>query len=236
VKLLSSVFAAIAAIALAPHNAQASSYSNASGFSQLAVAELRASNPNISGGYYITKIGTTNWNGRFITPTVTTSGGTTSYTGTFSDSPFIAGTTVRCKGTIKLDRTLVAGQYNLSVKWMVTGGAGCPFVGSNPTLLLKESLPIANASGDFNPSNSTTLLVWANSQGTWPKWKVVDPTGLNCRVTPGSSSVLLTLPVSTVIDAAGFHPNGTWLQTYSDGTTCYVRANSTYIKPVQIPF
>ena len=234
-KLLLSVFATIAAIALAlPHNAQASSYSNTSGLSQLEINELAGINRG--SGSYITKIGPTNWSGRFNASTVTTIGGSTSYTGTFGDSPQIPGTTIRCNGNIKLDRTLVAGKYNISVKWMVIGGAGCPFIGSNSTLFFKESLPIANVSGDFTLSKSTTRFQWVNSRAVWPKWQVVDPTGLNCRATPGGA-IVANIPTSTVIDVTMFHPTGQWLRRFpSGGSTCYVRANSTYLRPIQLSF
>jgi hypothetical protein len=235
-KLLLSVFAAIAAIALAPHSAQASSYSNTSGLTQLTINELTG--PNRGKGSYITRIGATNWSGTF-TPTSNgiTNGGMTTYLGTFVDKPMTTGSTVQCSGTIKLDQTLVAGKLNLSVKWVVTGGVGCPFVGTPPTtLLLKESLPIANTSGDFTPSNSTTRFIPVNSRDIWPKWKVVDPTGLNCRATPGGV-IVANLPVSTVVSTTIFHSNGQWLRrSPSSGPTCYIRANSTYIKPVQLPF
>ena len=234
-KLLLSVFIAIAAIVLAPPlHAQASSYSNTSGLSQLEINELAGINRG--SGSYITKIGPTNWSGRFNASSVTTIGGTTSYTGTFGDSPLISGTTIRCNGTIKLDRTLAAGQYNLSVKWIVTGGAGCPSIGSYSTLFFKESLPTANASGDFTPSNSTTRFKWVNSRDVWPKWKVVDPTGLNCRATPGGV-IVANISTSTIIDVTMFDPSGQWLRRFpSGGSTCYVRANSTYLKPIQLPF
>jgi hypothetical protein len=66
--------------------------------------------------------------------------------------------------------------------------------------------------------------------------KVVDQTGLNCRKTVPGGMIAGAIPVGTVINVTGFHPNQTWLKTSSNGTTCYVRANSTYLKPVQIPF
>jgi hypothetical protein len=225
-----SIIAAIATIALAPHNAQASSYSNTPGSTQFTINELTN---NIGSGNYFIQAGLTNWIGNFTAPP--NSNGTT-YIGNFGQSSQNSqGTPITCNGSIKLDRTLVSGEYVLSVKWMFTGGTGCPIVGPRSTVL-KESLPIANASGNFTPANSTTRFVPANSRDVWPKWKVVDPMGLNCRSTPPTGVIITVFPVGTVINVTGFSSNGTWLKTSANGNPCYVRANSTYLKPVQIPF
>jgi hypothetical protein len=247
-KYLLSICGAIAAIALAPHNAQASSYSDPGGATIHIYGENGQSSfprPFPDGdGHYLIKVGSANWYGEFTLPTVSNNGGTRSYTGTFrgsrANTANTAGVNHTCTGTVKIDRTLVAGKYNLKVKWTTTGGTDClPPGGPHPTLrLLKEALPIANAgTGDFTPTNSTTFVgIQESGIRVWPKWKVVDSTGLNCRATGPGGAIVSAFPLATVINVTEFHPNGTWLKTSSNGTTCYVRANSTYLKPFQLPF
>jgi hypothetical protein len=243
------IFVAIAAIALAPHNAQASSYSNPSGTTLIHIYGENEQSPYPrpfpeGDGHYRMTIGSVNWYGEFTLPTVSTIGGTKSYIGTFRGSrpnpASSAGVNLTCTGTVKIDRTLFAGKYKLKVKWTITGGTGCSSSSSiHPTFRsLKEALPIANFMGNFTSTNSTTF-VGIQESGTriWPKWKVVKSTGIPCLSTPGGTLVQ-HLPLSTIGSSPQtFDSTNQWLQvSVNNGNTCYVRANSAYIKPVQIPF
>jgi hypothetical protein len=229
--------AAIAAVTTTAHSAQASSYSTGNGASsrQLSFQE----SPNPGSGFYTFQYGSGTFGPLTATNVMGSVGGpgpAVVYSGNFTES--IAGG-LQCSGSMTLTRYPFVGNgnYMLSISKTANSGNGCGFRLNNTERFgMSESLPIANTLGDFTPANSKTRFLQSGNFAIWPKWKVVDPTGLNCRVTPGGAPVLPILPVSTVINVTGFHPNQKWLKTSSNGTTCYVRSNSTYLSPVQIPF
>jgi hypothetical protein len=252
-KLLLSVFAAIAAIALAPHNAQASSYSTSNGKTLIEFKELpdnAFTGPVIGGaigeGRYTTTIGTQQWIGSFTTTPGAASGGIKSYVGTFTDRRIGPGATEICKGTIKLQRPASnIGPAPLQVTWTIgPGGVSCPPV-TPSTLSLTEAIPMANGSGNFLASNSNTRPSETNGPITWPLWQVIDSPQLNCRATAPSGQIAEKFLTGSVITAgAKFNPNAfvtvggaSWLSVrVSQGNYCFVRANTSYIKPKLMPF
>jgi hypothetical protein len=234
-----SIIAALTAIAFSPQAAQANAYRSNSTY--LYLPEL----PAPPGGHigaalfnYQTIINGRIWQGYFEPPTKTISGNKTTYTTKFEDYP-ANNMNIRCRGKLVLQRSSIFtnNPMPMTAVWTITGGTNCPTaLGDKTTLNLVETLPIANSSGDFTPANSESGFPQGGMSNIWPKWKVVDPTGLNCRATPGGVLVA-NLPVSTVINTTVFHPNGQWLRrSPNSGPTCYIRANSTYIQPVRLSF
>jgi hypothetical protein len=229
--------AAIAAVTTTAHSAQASSYSTGNGASsrQLSFQEL----PNAGSGFYTFQYG-----GGTLGPLTATNvmgsvggpGPAVVYSGNFTEST--AGG-LQCSGSITLTRYPFVGNgnYMLSISKTANSGNGCGFRLNNTERFgMSESVPIANTSGNFTPANSITRFLQNGNLAIWPKWKVVDPTGLNCRNTGPGGLIVGAFPVGTVINGTGFHSNSTWLKTSFNGTSCYVRANTSYIQPVQIPF
>jgi hypothetical protein len=227
-----SIVAAIASIAFSSQTAQASSYSSVLSFNE---------SPNPGNGFYKASYQGVQWNGALGPLTATNVMGSVGgpgpavlYIGNFTES---TASGLQCSGAIQLTRYNNGGGYRLSVVKTASSGSGCGFRLHNTEKFgMIESLPIANSSGNFTPANSTTRFLQNGNFAIWPKWKVVDPTGLNCRNTGPGGLVVGAFPVATVINVTGFHSNGTWLRTSYNGTPCYVRSNSTYLSPVQIPF
>jgi hypothetical protein len=225
-----SIVAAIASIAFSSQTAQASSYQ---GNQRLSLNE--STNPG--SGFYKAFYGGVQWNGTLGPLTVTNGNGSIGgpgpevvYSGNFTES---TASGLQCTGGITLTR--YGNPYALSVRKQ-GASSGCGNRLDTEKFGMTESLPIANSSGNFTPANSTTRFLQNGNFAIWPKWKVVDPTGLNCRNTGPGGLVVGAFPVATVINVTGFHSNGTWLRTSYNGTPCYVRSNSTYLSPVQIPF
>lgn len=238
-KYLLSICGAIAAIALSSQTAQASSYnSNSYGASsrQLSFQEW----PNSGSGFYRVFYGGVQWNGTLGPLTATNVMGSIGgpgpavvYNGNFTEST--AGG-LQCSGGISITRY---GNDNAGYSLHISkqgNTSGCGSRLDTEKFGLNESLPIANSSGNFTPTNSNTRFLLGGSFAIWPKWKVIDSTGLNCRNTGPGGFIVGTFPAGAVINATGFHSNGTWLKTSLNGTNCYVRANTSYLQPVRIPF
>lgn len=236
--------ATIAALTLTPKIAHASSYTSPSGLTQLTVDQASAT-PG-TGGAYIVRIGSTDWSGKFNATSITGGAGHIYYSGTFVDRP-LNSTNTQCIGNIVLDTTHPTGPsnptspHNMIVRWTVTGGTNCPMIGTTTfSLPLTESLPVPTSSGNFTPANSMTRFQWVNGRDVWPKWKVVDPdpNGLRCRSTPSGSTIVQTFLPSSAINVLMFDTSGNWLKVppSSGYSSCYIRAKSTFIKPMQIPY
>jgi hypothetical protein len=229
------------AIGIAAPAAQASAYKTTSGATYIDFKELSGgAGGTVGQGYYFTPIGGTTWKGLFQATTVTTSGGIKTYTGAFTDrSP-----TQTCQGTIRLKRPVTnAGPAPLAVTWTIgPGGVNCPSaVGATFTLNLTEAVPVANGSGNFLASNANTLISETAGPATWPKWVVVDPTGLNCRATAPSGAIVTTLATGSPVNVQSLGLNSfvtaggnSWLRVPSQN--CFIRANSSYIRPMLMPF
>jgi hypothetical protein len=230
-------------ITLTPQAAQASAYKTASGSTYISVRELGTGVAN-GQGYYYTMIGGTQWKGRFQATTVTVSGGIKTYAGSFTDNTIGGAAMQQCQGSIQLKRpTANSGPAPLTVIWTIgPGGVNCPSaVGSSSTLYLNEVVPVANGSGNFLASNANTIISETAGPATWPKWVVVDPTGLNCRATAPSGAIVTTFPNASTVDVAYLGLNSfitaggnSWLRVPSQN--CFIRANSSYIKPKLMPF
>ncbi len=108
-----------------------------------------------------------------------------------------------------------------------------------------ESHPVIDNNDDYHPSNQNeSYMPWA--------WEVVDPdpNGLNCRYlnrsegSPTGSNDIYNYPVSnTLMRGEAFNSpriiyddrNLPWLWVGSSSTNhiCFVRANSSYVRPVR---
>ncbi len=122
----------------------------------------------------------------------------------------------------------------MKVFWEITGGKQCPAIGKSFRLSLPEAVPIADAKGDFSQS--------------WERWTIVSPDRkLNCRATPNGNivhtfsdaEVLVTGP-SPANPFTRINGRSWMLIPYGDKNagpkSCYVRANSQWIRPTSIPF
>lgn len=216
--------------------AQASLYRSASGSTQLGIIERNVSAEKHTGSY-VTVMGGQTWNGSFkaIGEGIL---GSYLYQGEFEDSP--AGKpNVKCTGTIQMSRRPLGRSATMSLEttWNVMGGTQCPSIGKMFKLTLIESLPKANAKGDYTEG--------------WGRWKVTSTDGkLNCRATPNGKILLTFQGTDTItIDGRAGGPftrlNGdSWMYlayprypaTDADFKPCYVRANSQYIQPLSIGF
>ena len=82
-----------------------------------------------------------------------------------------------------------------------------------------------------------------NSTQDWKKWEVIpDPGGLNCRKGPGVEfAIVAALDPKTTLDvSSNFSPliqndprGNPWLAVSASDTTCFVRANSAFIRPAE---
>jgi hypothetical protein len=230
------------AIALSSQSAQASSYRL--GSTSLEVWELPGG-ATVGTGRYETMISGQQWRGTF-TLTASTVGSNRVYLGTFTDhAPFSSNQT--CQGTLKLTRpiALTNNPTPMTAIWTIgPGGVNCPSpVGTISPLNLVEAIPVAVANGNFlpTPTNGDTLMSETAGMATWPKWKVVDPTGLNCRLPAPSGPVITVFAYGSIVAPSSPMPSkfimaggNPWLITGKN--QCSVRAKNTYLKPVVMPF
>jgi hypothetical protein len=252
----SLLFGAIVAVGLMPQMAQASHYVTANQTTKISFQELTGA---MGIGSYRTTLNGQQWDGDFqVTNGVPDSNGTTkTYSGSFKDYRKGFAATQNCKGTIKLQRPIAnPGSAPLKVTWTITGGVGCPSPVSSPanppiTVNLVETMPVADSSGNFQASNSNTLITDTAGLATWPKWIVSDTTPLNCRgnaatnpTAPGPTIVQKLLPGSIVdvqymgLDSFITSGGESWLrvQMSSKNTKCFIRANKQFVKPQPMQF
>lgn len=244
-KPIISILGAIAAIGLFPHIAQASAYKTSGGSTFINIQELSGGAVAIGTGYYFTPLGGSQWKGNFQATTVTGTPSIRTYSGPFTDFRTGPGPTRQCTGNLKLQRSVSPGvPATLTATWSITGGVGCPSsVGSMFMLNLTEAVPVANSSGNFLASNANTIRSETAGSATWPKWVVTDPTGLNCRATAPSGTIVKTFPNGSTIDVQNQGLNSfitasggaSWLRV-TNSPVCFIRANSQYIKPKLMPF
>lgn len=133
--------------------AQASAYRSSGGGTILEIRENPTYAPfptpstPVGLGEYKTLVGGATWHGNFNAPLISSTPTTKIYQGPFQDySPSGSQT---CTGTIKITRTGTT-VFSTTVLWTITGGTGCPAVGSTATVTnLSERIPVvSNASGD----------------------------------------------------------------------------------------
>lgn len=244
----------ISALGFMPQMAQASQYVTTNRNTDIHFSEVNG-NGSIGTGFYNTMIGGKQWRGNFQATTVTlnSTGTIKTYFGSFNDFRTGPGIPQSCQGTISLQRPVSnLGPAPLKVTWTITGGVGCPSpIGSTPPLNLIEPLPVANSSGNFQASNSNTLITETAGSATWPKWIVTDTTPLNCRANaatnptgPGPIVVQTFNPGSIVdvrylgLDSFVTHNGASWMRVGlgNRNTKCFIRANSQYVKPQPMPF
>jgi hypothetical protein len=234
-------------ITVSSQSAQASAYKTASGSTYLEVGEVAGT---VGAGRYDTIIAGQLWRGSF-TLTASTVGSNRVYTGNFIDrnpaTANTASTTQSCQGTLTLTRpsAITNNPTPMTAAWTIgPGGVNCPSpIGTTSTLYLVEAIPVAASSGDFLPTaiNGNTLISETAGIATWPKWKVIDPTGLNCRKPAPTGPIITTFAFGSNVTFAVPMPNkfvtaggNPWLVI--GNYTCFVRAKNTYLKPVVMPF
>lgn len=95
--------------------------------------------------------------------------------------------------------------------------------------LTASAQPTADNRGNYNTTQE------------WEKWEVIpDPAGLNCRKGPGVEFPIVAAfdPKTTIDVSSDFSPliqndprGNPWLAVSANGTTCFVRANSAFVRP-----
>ena len=219
--------------------ASATTYINAAtGKTSLNLSE----NGNNPTGFYYTKVGDRQFLGDINITRSEGGVGSYYYNGTFQDRAIGPGKKMICSGDISIIRHLVgsSNKWGVRVTWKVKGGENCPSIGQTFEMKLVETLPRANASGDYTSSNANTWLTETAGLATWPSWRITSRDGeLNCRQTPNGAikqvyrvnqdSIAAELRGGNAISMANGQP---WLLTRQG---CYVRANSQYVQPVSLP-
>ena len=218
--------------------AHATTYVNPNGSTSLVLAEKNSQ----AGGFYFTTSG-----GRQFMGTITVTRregrpGSYYYYGTFSDRTMGPGSPISCTGDMTIVRRAVGRIATLGaeVTWKVKGGENCPSVGKTFKLSLVEPLPRPDSKGDYTPQNADTWMTETSGNGTWPLWRVTSSDGeLNCRQTPNGTIKYVYRAQDTVVPelrqvkAIEFSGGSAWMRTNKN---CYVRANSSYIAPVSLPY
>ncbi|MCY7408282.1 MAG: hypothetical protein LH631_13165 [Alkalinema sp. CAN_BIN05] len=249
-KYISIVASSITFLSVAAFSnpASASHYRTTSGNTSLDIKEGGTyANGLVGLGYYFTMVGSTEWRGNLNAPLNTglSTGLVKVYQGTFSDSKNGSGAGIQqCTGNIKIVRTQTGSNHAATVTWRILGGTGCPSpINSQTTLSLNETRPVANFQGDFTASQANTIKSETAGLATWISWKVVDPTPLNCRTTP-TGSIVTSFPTGTLLNASYLGVNGIvmnsgvpWLTIrHAPNQYCVVRANTSRIKPLLLPY
>lgn len=249
-KYISIVASSIAFLSVVAFSnpASASHYRTSGGNTSLDIKEGGTyANGLVGSGYYFTMVGSTEWGGNFNAPlnTSLSTGQVKVYQGTFSDSNNGPGAgSKQCTGNIKIVRTQTGSNYTATVTWKILGGTGCPSpINSQTTLSLNETRPVANSQGDFTALQANTAMSATAGLATWISWKVVDPTPLNCRTSP-TGSIVKSFPTGKLLNARYLGVNGIvmnsgvpWLTIqYATNRYCVVRANTSRIKPLSLPY
>jgi len=228
--------------------ASASHYRTTNGNTSLDIQEGGTyANGLVGSGYYSTMVGSNEWRGNFNASLNTglSTGLVKVYQGTFSDSNYGSGAgRQQCAGNIKIVRTQTGSNYAATVTWRILGGTGCPSpINSQTTLSLNETRPVANFQGNFTASQANTIMSETAGLATWTSWKVLDPAPLNCRTTP-TGSIVTSFPSGTLLNASYRGVNGIvmssgvpWLTIrHAPNRYCVVRANTSRIKPLSLPY
>jgi hypothetical protein len=210
---------------------------------------------------YQTKINGETWSGSAQFTRVLGQNGNRALYGTFKDyagedgRPPNNGIGERsCTGDLTASQTAPNDRYQLKVTWKVTGGKNCSSVGKTFSLDLSESIPSADAKGNFQFQNASVWTGLGPNQSTlgmWERWQVVDD-GLNCRARPNGAIVRTYRrgeQFAPLYEGRGGNPTAflgsenteatpdqvrqfkgdPWIWTRAK---CYVRSNSRYIQPL----
>jgi hypothetical protein len=264
-KLLSLVTLTAAHLTLLPLAAQAgtgptdfTNYQSSSGSTQV-VLDFKSST-NAGHIEYQTKVQGNDWLGESTTKTMSQANGKVTVSGTFRDAPrnsfFDRNAPVFCTGDVVSVRSFTNNRFQLDVSWTVKGGKNCTTIGQSTTLKLSEAVPVADAQGDYNYTNSRAwggVNSGQNDYHTWDRWQSVDRGVLNCRERPngkivrsyrqgaqfaaryegrGTASAILGAD-NAQTNPSAMNPKDIkgqpWLLTTDK---CFVRSNSQYIQPL----
>jgi hypothetical protein len=234
-------------------------YQNASGTTKLILMKGDSVN---SGKWFIdyqTKVNGETWYGSAQSVKVLGNDSNRNISGTFKDftgrNPWNGTVKRSCTGDFTLSQTAPNDRYTIKVTWKVTGGKKCDTIGKTFNIDLTESIPIADAKGDFQNQNTATwggLNSGQNDFHTWDRWQVVD-NELNCRKRP-NSDIVRTYGRGDQFESA-YDGRGTALAIFGADNTevipsamtsdkiqgppwmltrhnCYVRSNSKFIQPL----
>jgi hypothetical protein len=234
-------------------------YQSASGTTRLYLSENEGSGSNKWFGSYQTNVNGETWSGNAQFTRVLGQNGNRTLYGTFKDyagntgSPPYDGTVERsCTGDLTASQTAPKNRYQLKVTWKVTGGKNCSSVGKTFSLDLSESIPTADANGNFQYQNASAWTGLGTNQSdmfVWTRWQVVDD-GLNCRARPNGAIVRTYRrgeQFAPLYEGRGGNPTAflgsenteatpdqvrqfkgdPWIRTRAK---CYVRSNSQYIQ------
>jgi hypothetical protein len=237
-------------------------YQSTSGTTKLHLNKGEGTNSNKWFVSYQTNVNGKTWSGSIKSAQALRQDSDLNISGTFKDfagrsnMPPSDGTVERsCTGDFTAIRTAANDRYQLKATWNVTAGKNCDTIGKTYNLDLSETIPIADAKGDFQIENTATwggLESGQNEFHTWDRWQVVDDS-LNCRTRPnsdivrtyhrgdqfgsrydgrGTASAILgadnTESIPSVV-YSGKIQGPPWILT---GGGCYVRSNSQYIQPL----
>jgi hypothetical protein len=258
-----SLFALLitASLTLAPSIAQAADTAPVFTNYQSATGTTRVLLTNFTVMEYQTKVNGETWSGTAQFPRVLGHNGNRALYGTFKDyagdtgRPINNGMVERsCTGDLTASQTAPNGRYQLKVTWKVTGGKNCGSIGKTFNLDLAESIPIADANGNFQFKNASAWMGLGPNQSdmsTWERWQVVDD-GLNCRARPNGAiartyrrgeqfapryegrggnptAFLGSENTEATPDQVRQFKGDPWIRTRAN---CYVRSNSQYIQPL----
>jgi hypothetical protein len=256
-----------AGLTLAPSIAQAADtapvfthYQSAASTTRVLLTSFGPSQSNKWIMDYQTKINGETWSGSAQFTRVLGQNGNRALYGTFKDyagdtgRPPNNGSERSCSGDLTASQTAPNGRYQLKATWKVTGGKNCATIGKTFNLDLAESIPIADANGNFQFQNASAWTGLGPNQSdlsTWERWQVVDD-GLNCRARPNGAIVrtyrrgeqfapryegrggnptafLGSENTEAAPDQVRQFKGEPWIRTRAN---CYVRSNSQYIQPL----
>ncbi len=203
---------------------------------------LEGSNPwALTRGYYTTRVDGQPIFGLIQLHSVEIKAGLFTYQGTFVDRTYGSENQTICTGRIVIKRipdAELTSPYAMRVTFLPEASS-CQYSHQKISLTLREALPVADANGEYLPSNANTMLSETNGDVTWIAWKVKSPDGaLNCR-SKDTGSIVHVYGNEDVIFAEtrggnAFDPvdSKSWMLTRKG---CFVRANSLYIAPLSAP-
>ncbi len=220
---------------------QASSYADSKRITVLYLDEAQGN--AATRGYYTTRFAGTDVYGFITIDSAEGAAGSYYYRGTFQDHTLGSTTSQDCSGDILIRRHQQPGRGTglaAEVTWKPLKGQGCGnSIGKTLVLDLPESLPKADARGDFTAANANTMRSETNGDVTWPAWRVASADGeLNCRKDV-TGRVVYTYKADEAVIAETRGGNAfieknqrSWLLTRRG---CHVRANQNYIEALSIP-
>ncbi|MDX1343768.1 MAG: hypothetical protein R3227_15475 [Reinekea sp.] len=144
--------------------------------------------------------------------------------------------------------------YSAQARWEIIHQQDTPDC-ADPTgtvfeLSLIEAIPATERSGDYTVTEANQLPSYTSGEVTWPRWRVVDHEGLNCRLGDAEGNPIangdvysilpfgLTFnvdypraPSAVEMDRETKKP---YIRLNYAGAICWVRAHRNYVQPVSL--